>query len=208
VDVRRPEASVPPRCLVDTNILYFLHYDRFTNLDALGEGPRPYQTTEYPRYIKRLRYENKELWVHRTGLIELARIVERAELQILYAVKTPDVAGIPPDLNVKAIRRTYRAEYLLCQERVLTYLAAVRKAYRLIAMVGNDAVSYWPAWDVAWPRTVADPEDVGQLVDAVATGLSQVLSDDADWVSLDGITLYTANAVAIRAAQLAGRLTN
>ncbi|MBI3015517.1 MAG: hypothetical protein HYY65_10760 [Candidatus Tectomicrobia bacterium] len=80
VDLRSTGAPTEEKYLVDTNVLYFIHYERFGDLDELGKGARPYQLEHYPKYFKRVRDHEGKLFVHRLGLIEFARLVERAEL--------------------------------------------------------------------------------------------------------------------------------
>lgn len=205
-DIQRHDPPGGEKYLVDTNVLYFIHYDRFANLDALGEGPRPYQIQEYPRYLQRVLEKKSGVFVHRMGLMEFARTIEAAELQTLYAVRTPGVTEIPAGLKIKDLRTAYPEDYAICQARVLTYLGAVRKAYQTIPATMVDEHAFWTQWEGAWQQTVADPVDIAQAVDALAADISAVISDDSDWVSIEGIRLFTANAIAIQAARLAGRL--
>jgi len=79
------------------------------------------------------------------------------------------------------------------------------KAYSLIPMASQEEPDFWTQWNAKWQSTIADPEDAAQLVNALASGISAVISDDSDWVSIEGITLFTANQIAIRAAKLAGK---
>ena len=207
IDLRRADTLTEAKYLVDTNVLYFIHYDRFGSLEELGKGPRPYQLKHYPQYLKRVREKGGGLFVHRLGLIEFARAVERAELYILHAIKTPGITEIPPEISIKDLRKTYPENYGNCQERVLTYMGAVRKAYPLIQMATQEEPAFWKQWNTKWQTSIADPEDAAQLVDALASGISSIISDDSDWVSIEGIRFFTANPVAIQAARLAGKLT-
>jgi hypothetical protein len=206
IDVRRPDPPGEEKYLLDTNVLYFIHYDRVANLDALGEGPLLYQIQQYPRYVQRALERKSRLFVHRMGLMELARRIETAELQILYAVKTPGVIEVPADIRIKDLRTSYPEEYRTCQARVLTYLAAVRKTCQAIPATLLDEHTFWTHWEAGWQQSVADSADIAQAVDALAADISAVISDDSDWVSIAGIRLYTANQVSIQAARLAGRL--
>lgn len=206
IDIREVDTLIAKRYLVDTNVLYFMHYDRVHNLDELKEGPRPYQLEQYPRYLRRIRGSGGSLFCHRLALIEFARTVEIAELKILYAVKTPSVTVVPADLRIKSLRIKFPSDYKACQQRVITYLRAVRKAYTLVSMTTCEEVVFWTQWDACWQTTLADPADSAQAVEALRNGISGIISDDVDWATIDGISLFTANKVAIDAARLAGRL--
>lgn len=107
---------------------------------------------------------------------------------------------------MKDLRRAYPQDYGKCQARILTYMGSVRKVHSLLQMPPRDESAFWAQWDMGWQGTVANPEDAAQLVDARDSGISAVISDDSDWVSIEGIRLFTANRLAIQAARLAGKL--
>jgi predicted nucleic acid-binding protein len=197
VDIRQPYCSVENKMLIDTNVLYFCYYDRFSQLEALDTGVRFYQTSEYPTFLKKLLSSQSTLFVHKINLLELANTIERAELQILYC-KVNEASEIGKDVNLKALRRSYPKEFRIIQRRLVTYLHSIKKAFRLIGpaisidqLLGNFLIE--------WQDSLADAGDAMIVAEARREGINSVLSDDAFFATLNNIKFYTANRTAISA---------
>jgi len=57
-----------------------------------------------------------------------------------------------------------------------------------------------------WVESTADFGDAHLVATAKGAGIANILSDDADLITFEGIAVYTANQTAIGAAQASGKL--
>ncbi len=199
--------SVPPPTdlAVDANVLMFSTYDRYDQQRFLRQRvPSDQRIDAYLQYEARCRAAGTRLWVSLVGVFEFLRTVEMAELKILWAKLDPEAAaGDFTDFQPKTVRR--RPRYRDVQDRVLTYAQQVEKRFRLFG--GPSALPERLAvFSAAWLGSACDPGDASLTADARANGILNILSDDQDFASLDGITLYTANQTVIDTAKGLNRL--
>lgn len=192
LDIRKTDCKIEPKILVDTNVLYFTYYDRFSQLDILNEGqPKTYQIEYYPGFIEKLLSKDCSLFVHRINLLEFSKIVEIVELKILYyALHKPMINW--QDFKAKEVRLANLSEYRSIQQRIVTYLNSMMKTFELVNV---DLPYNQIAADflIAWTNSIMDAGDAMIIAESKRFGITSVLSDDAYLATLSGITLYTAN---------------
>jgi hypothetical protein len=185
---------------VDTNVWFWVTYGRF-HLRAPHSQPRAYQTRNYPSYIQSgLRSRAQFHWIG-LSLSELARQVEDAEREIAETTRQ-----IPAGTKPKAFRHDHPAlRQAVVQE--------VESCWRQVEQFGS-ALPNTPVIDVAAVnKAITDmkamPLDAYDLfaVHAIrASSITQVLTDDGDFCTVPGITLFTANRGVIAAASAQGKL--
>ena len=212
VDIRSARATLPKSVVADANILYFIHYD-FTSLSSAGaRSPAHYQTSEYPRWWRRAISGGVLISTASTCLAEFIHIVERTELEILWRTD-PDQPELDPsqpgqaysNKYAKAVRYLYAGQLQIIRSEVETALQSVRKTVELLPQVGKDA-DVFAASVKEWLPATCDFGDSALVSAAKHAGIPRIISDDADLISCDGITVYTANRNAIDAARLASKL--
>lgn len=193
LDIRRPNCPIPidKRILFDANVLFFCCYDRFSLLEAIHKEPSEYQITEYSKFFKKLLSSNTILFVHKIGILEFARRVEKAELQILYCEKE-GTSEIGEDFSLKGLRRAYPQDYSNIQGQLAIYLNSIKKTFKLL----NREISIdqlLTDFLMEWRNSLADPADAMMVAEAKQEGIASILSDDADFATFKNIKLYTAN---------------
>ncbi|WP_020467545.1 hypothetical protein [Singulisphaera acidiphila] len=212
VDLRAGSAPLPKRGIVDANVLYIVGYDFTSSVTAGLRSPSPYQIRFYPIWWKKAVQGGVALCTTAGALAEVAHIIERTELEILWRTD-PRRPELDPDMPgqdftpkyIKTVRYHYYSQLQALRESVETTLQSIRKLVDVIPQVGQDA-SALDQTLVQWIPSAADFGDAAFVASAQRTGMRHVISDDADLISFEGITVYTANRSAINAAALAGKL--
>jgi hypothetical protein len=185
---------------VDTNVWFWVTYGRF-HLRNLGSRPRAYQTQKYPSYIQSgLRSGARFHWIG-LSLSELARQVEDAEREIADAT-----GQIPADTKPKSFRHDYPAlrqsvvqEVESCWQQVEQFGKPLPNAPVIDTTAVNDAL-------IDMQTMPLDAYDLFAVQAIRASNITQVLTDDGDFCTVPGITLYTANKPVIEAAKAQGKL--
>ena len=103
------------------------------------------------------------------------------------------------------VRYHYHGQIKSIRECVQTALDSARKNVAILPRVGQDEVALNRAIR-AWVESAADFGDAHLVATATGAGIANIVSDDAELISFEGLTSYTANKNAIDAAQSAGKL--
>ena len=212
VDIRNSKSNLPRRVVADANVLYVINYD-FTGLAAAGcRVPPSYQTRHYPAWWKRAAQGGVELCTAASCLAEFAHIVERTELENLWRTdpNRPELDPNRPGQDfspkyTKTVRNHYHGQIKPIREGVETTLASTRKNVNILPRVGQDEAALNRAIQL-WVESAADFGDAYLVATAKSAGIANILSDDADLISFEGIVVYTANQTAIGVAQASGKL--
>jgi|GEM_PF-1247381 len=212
VDIRDSDATMPRRVVVDANILYFVYYDSAALTSVGGKGPAHYQATVYPRWWSHAVSKKVELCTAMTCLAEFAHIVERTELELLWRMDPvrPELDPANPSQDytpryAKTVRYLYANQLEMIRLEVETSLLSLRKTVELLPKVGQDADIFAGAVK-EWLPAISDFSDAILVAAAKRVGIFQIISDDADLITFEGITVYTANRNAIESASAAGKL--
>jgi hypothetical protein len=212
VDIRKKNSTLPKRVAADANVLYVINYD-FTVLAVAGcKVPPAYQTRHYPAWWKRAAQQNVQVCTSASCLAEFAHVVERTELENLWRTdpNRPELDANSPGQDfspkyTKTVRYYYHSQLQSVRESVETTLNSTRKSVHVLPQIGQpDEVLNRTIR--AWISSVADFADADLVAAAKRAGMQDIVSDDADLISFEGITVYTANKNAIDAAQNAGKL--
>jgi hypothetical protein len=193
VDVRQDTPKAGDRFYVDTNAWFWTVYSR---TQIAPDPPRQYQTDSYPAYLKKVLNMGAKLHWCGLSLSELARQIERVERKIYCRAKAVV-------LDDKEFRHNLPSERV----RVVQEIDDAWKAVESLA--GADGCVNFPELNTAFMTAALDdfkqlPMDAYDLfsVRAIrAANITQVISDDGDFCTVPGITLFTANPSAISAAQ-------
>jgi hypothetical protein len=183
VDIRRDTPKSTDVFLVDTMVWHWLTYSKAT--------PHPYQIRSYPPYVKQARNRGAALLYCGISLSELAHQIEQNELEIFNKASTFGV-------KTKEFRHNYPAQRLQVATEVTTAWGIVKAFAGTLDLVVDEATT-----DGALARFQTHLLDGYDLlhVEAMAKGgVSQMLTDDGDYCTVPGITVFTANGNVIAAA--------
>jgi predicted nucleic acid-binding protein len=212
VDIRNRKSNLPKRVVADANVLYVINYDCTGLATSGGRVPPSYQTWHYPAWWKRAAQAGVELCTAASCLAEFAHIVERTELENLWRTdpNRPELDPNRPGQDftpkyTKIVRYHYHGQVKPIREGVETTLASTRKNVNILPRVGQDEAALNRAIQM-WVESAADFADANLVATAKSAGIANILSDDADLISFEGIIVYTANQTAIGAAQASGKL--
>ncbi|MBX9259284.1 hypothetical protein H1Q63_36090 [Desmonostoc muscorum CCALA 125] len=187
VDIRSDAPKNNDIFLVDTNAWYWYTY---TNASI---SSRPYQITEYPSYIAKAISANSLLLYCGLSLAELAHNIEQTEREIFS-----------PTLKSKEYRHNFPTE----RAKVV---AEVQAAWSQVisSAVCTDVLVSEETSNAALTRfqtQLLDGYDLLILQAMDKAGVTQIITDDGDYVTVPGIKVFTANSGAIAAAKSKGKL--
>jgi hypothetical protein len=196
VDIQRDSPSATDAFLVETNVLYWMAYSR----SGLGSRPpRAYQVTAYPAFLRAAMAAESKLCRCELSLAELASLIERKERELHSSATGHDWDREPKEYrhNLVVERSRVTAEIEAAWSLVSTLCAPF--PFTIDGRVGQSALD----------RLMGLPVDGydSLLLEAIGQGgICQVLTDDGDFCTVPGITVFTANRRVVEAAANAGRL--
>lgn len=194
VDIRADTPRASDRFLVDTNVWYWLCYPRASQTPS---APQPCQLTNYPAYLKKAIQAQSILHCCALNFAELAHNIEKAEREI-YAKKANQTIGPKP------FRHDYSNQRL--------------KVVKLIGDAWSDVLSISALLDltldstlmqsatILFPSVGLDGYDLFMAESALRNGITQIITDDSDFVTVPGITIFTSSQRAIQDAMTARKL--
>lgn len=191
VDIRNDTPGAQDNFLVDTNVWYWMHYP------PASQHAQQYQATDYPNYMKSALGCDSTLFCSPLSFSELAHNIESAEREI-YALK----AG----RNIRA--KEFRHDYPNQQRRVTLLIQGVWSDVLGMSQVMPITLDgpFVAGATSKFNAVELDGYDLFMAENALAAGVTGVITDDADYCTFPGLTVFTANANAIRAAAAARRL--
>lgn len=198
VDIRKVDPRPEDSFLVDTNAWYWMTYTRAT-LPCLAI-PRTRQLEQYQRFVKRALDLGSIIGRCHLSFAELAHRIEQTEFKIFQHFH-------PAQANLKLKQYRNIPEE---RNRVTTEISSVWKQVKEMSqscvLKLDDA-----AVDSALKTlkcSLLDGYDSLILEALKQDGMSAVLTDDGDYRSLSGITLFTCNDAVIAEARRDGSLTD
>lgn len=207
VDLTCARRSFPQRAILDANILYFVYYPNFSALSAAqGRTPLAYQLRVYPRWFKEAAQNGMQSFASVVTVGEFARAMEFAEWEA-YCRTLPGSsmsANFGP-IECKAARYDHHGRLLYIRNTSDTVVNVMRKSVGLLPKMRNEVDELQTATQ-AWIESAGDFADSIMVATAKFVGIREIVSDDVDLITFDGIQVYTANRNAIQAASVAGKL--
>lgn len=183
---------------VDTNVWYWLTYSRASQADS---PPLEYQATKYPSYVKRVRTAQARLVRCGLTLGELANVIERTERQI--AIRTRQLGECAVKTFRHEIGRDSRQG--IAEEISSAWTQVKRLADTLDVFVDDEHVD---AVVSMLPKLLLDAHDLFVLRALRVGHLTQVITDDGDFATVEGLRVFTANRSVIEIARERGLLKN
>jgi hypothetical protein len=210
----------PERIAIDAQIFYFVFYPNFSYFSYSGINiPRQHASGKYSRYLEGLRIfkhpprepggADRPIQIYTAGhtIGEFARTYEFAEIEILWR-NDPNNRGSRFDPKIcKEVRYQYSERLATIRANVETAVTSLRTLVSIIPKPPSEEKELTECLGL-WKESLADYADSVLLGRAKSLGITDILSDDADLATFDGIRLFTANDSVIRAATAAGRCEN
>lgn len=176
------------RFLVDTNVWYWLTYP------PASSSAKPYQINCYPNYIQAAIVANAQLYCAGLSFAELAHLIERS-CQKIFA----------PAITAKEYRHNHPGERARVVTEVQTAWALICSSYASQIDCSVDRPTVAAACQ-RFQTQMLDGYDLLILESMRQQGLTQVITDDGDYVTVPGLQVFTANQTVIQAARRQGKL--
>jgi hypothetical protein len=208
VDIRNDSPLEGEFFLVDSNVWIWLFYERSGSSGLPDrEQPQPYQVENYPNYIKEVRSHNGNLLRCDLCLNELSHRIEKVERLLFCNLNSTD--------NTISIKR-YRHGYPTERQKVVRTIRETWQEIRRISTsvdfhfsddftngaLANLADRAVDAYDLFMIEAISQRN--GRHPGSNST--IKVITDDGDFATVPGITVFTSNLTVIRQAGSQGRL--
>jgi len=198
VDLRNDRPKPNDVFFVDTNVWYWLLYSKASSFS----NPRPphkYQTSFYPEYVNKLAAVNARIIRCELILAEIAHIIEKTEFEIYKYERCED------DLKLKEFRHNCPKERSQVVQEIETVWESINAFSEsrditlgesdsnfILRSLGETCLDSYDALYLQWLFQI--PEK------------SNIITDDGDFVTCPGVTVFTANKNVIDAAKKCGKL--
>jgi predicted nucleic acid-binding protein len=192
VDITVDAPTADDMFLVDTNVWYWMTYPKATSYV-------PNQLSEYPDYLNKALNANAKIHHSGLSLAELAHLIEKTEREIYERT-------IRAAIKTKEYRHNHPAE----RSRVTLEIQAAWGQVTSLSPAGPLAITVdAAATTAALNRCHADKVDGYDLfvLESMKNhGVVQVITDDGDFATVQGIHVFTANRNIIHAAKVQKKL--
>ena len=198
VDLRTDTPRSNEAFFVDTNVWYWMGYTNASH-SSLSYPAMNYQVTSYPNYLNDALAAESELHVCTLSFAELAHIIERTEREIYNSTHGTNI-------KTKKFRRDFPTEYANVHTEVENaWLLAVGISNNQVIEANVTELMVTSATSQMKVSTL-DGYDLFIIEALRAKKITQVITDDSDFGSVAGITVYTANRNLINDARSQGML--
>lgn len=194
VDLRADAPRNSDVFLVDTNAWYWLYYPRASLIPG---APQAYQLADYPTYLKTAIGAGSHLHCYSLTFAELAHNIEKAEREV-YG----NQAGI--SVTTKAFRHDCVNQRRKVVSMITDVWADILSVSTMLDFDMNAA--FMQSVLSLFPSVGLDGYDVFMAEAALKANVTQVITDDGDYATVPGLTVFTANQRVIQAAHGSGKL--
>ncbi|HIF9275676.1 TPA: hypothetical protein ACX6QR_003738 [Photobacterium damselae] len=167
------------KVLIDTNVLYWLTYAN-SRVFPKTLQPRDYQLTDYPSIFEKLINCGNELFFSNYSISELASIIARVEASL---------SGKGSKHEIKKWLRESGGREIVSKELTTSIETIESWATALEAASPLNSNQYLKRYQ----QVYLDGYDIYIENDISSNGLTYILTDDIDFVSVDGLNIITAN---------------
>lgn len=190
IDIRSDTPQKDDIFLVDTNVWYWLTYNPTISSSV------PYKAINYTSYLRKARSSKSLLSYTGFSFAELAHLIEKAEREIFIRA------------NGTITTKEYRHNQLSERSRVVLEVEAAWNQVKSIAAPINLTINDHTT-DAALNRfktQLLDGYDLFILETMSQEKVTNVITDDGDFVTIPGIQVFTCNLNVINAAQVQRKL--
>ena len=194
VDIRADTPKDTDVFLVDTNAWYWLYY---TRASLTQNGPLAHQLTDYPAYLGAAMNAKSALHCYGLTFAELAHNIEKTEREI-YEAQTAN------PISPKVFRHDYQNQRRKVVTQITDTWADVLSVSTMLDL--NMDSTFMQSALSLFPSVGLDGYDLFMAEAALKAGVTQIVTDDGDYATVLGLTIFTSNQRVIQAAQAAGKL--
>lgn len=173
--------------VVDTNVLLWLYYPGISN-PLFNENPRRYRV--YTEFINTLKESKCQLYTTTLNIAEFCSVVEKKEYKIFLAANGYyDVNSNENIPNIKQFRKSQRErEYY--DSIINSSLDVLNKSFNGVKAI-DLTTTLIDNFSQNILNTLCDPFDYAVIEYLKSIGITNYISDDKDFCTVDGIDLYT-----------------
>lgn len=166
---------------IDTNVLLWTHYSKASNPNL---NRHPYQVIEYPNFVNKLLENGNKLITTTLNISELCVVVEKNEYQIYKAVNAQNRLKFKDFRKLSSERLNYKSEL---ESMILQIKASYDNQIEIIE-VNNEIINDFKN---NLSNHSCDVFDYTVIEYLIKKGVTNYISDDKDFSSIDRINLYT-----------------
>lgn len=168
---------------LDTNVLVWTHYSKASNPNI---NRHPYQVIEYPNFVGALLENGNTLVTTMLNITELCGVIERNEFRIYKAVNQCGSLGFKDYRKIINERIAY-------QNEIQHMISEIKSSYdgqiQVIDITDEIVEEYLKNIN----NNNCDIFDYIVINHLKSLNITNYISDDKDFSSIDGITLYTTS---------------
>jgi predicted nucleic acid-binding protein len=194
IDITRHRPAAGEAFLVDTNVWWWVAYAFAPELPE-EKKPRPYQLSAYPNFLKRAKVAGARLHWSPLTWPELAHHIERTECEMAKYYGSPEAN------NPKAYRHNDATE----RARVVQVISDSWLEIEALGTPLSDVVlspSSIVEAAALQQQAALDGYDLFLALALKRANITGIVTDDGDFATVPGISLFTANRTVLRAAGL------
>lgn len=195
VDIRTDNPRKTDVFLIDTNVWYWLTYTRA----SMGDRPPiKYQISDYPAFLKKAIGSGSRIVQSTLNLAEISHIIERTEREI-FAKTT----GFDKN-KTKEFRHTLPSERVKVVSEISASWAQISNLGIPIEVRIDEQIA--KGMCVRMSSQALDGYDILILETLSRASVTQILTDDVDFATVTGLTVFTSNNLLLRLARDQGKL--
>lgn len=193
VDIRTDTPKISDSFIVDTNVWLWLLYPPLTQN---SNGNQKQQAIDYPSYFKLALAAKSKFYSSGLVFAELAHNIERTEKNIYDS-------NLASPLDLKDYRHDYPRQRAKVTTLINDAWSDILGFSELLKINLDDA--FMQEATALFPTVGLDGYDAFTAQAAIKTRVN-VITDDGDFASVPGLTVFTANARVINVAAQSGML--
>jgi hypothetical protein len=193
VDIRTNNPRKDDTFLVDTNVWLWMCYGRA----SLSLNANLDQISTYPTYVKKALKAGSKLFRSSLSFSELSHLIEKIEHEHYVRMNGKKI-------HVKEFRHNNNQERENVVSEVVTAWNQVKAIASLVELSLNESTT--DAAVLRFKSQMVDGYDLFLLESLSGRGGMHLLSNDSDFCTVPGITLFTANPAVITASRNQGKL--
>jgi hypothetical protein len=195
INIRETDPKAHWEFFVDTNVWYWTTYTRASHVP--DGAPTRYQSEQYPRFILKSLNVGASILRTEVSFFELAHVIERAEMKIFTVHRRT------PEMRLKQFRRQASERARVVGEIDSSWKQVVKMSdcvdFKLAAGLGISTLT-------RLPNCMLDSYDHLHHEAIIQSKKMWLLTDDADFASLEDLTILTSNRMLIEGARQRGCL--
>lgn len=195
IDIRSFNHIQDKKYFVDTNVWYWTTYATGKKMPE-DNSPNDYQINEYPNFISEALDNNCQLYHCSLNIAEIAHLIENIEHKIFCDTKVDD--------SLKNFRRKRPTERERVVNEILQASNGISSMSNLLDLNLNSNKNSELLDSLS--KQCTDFYDSAYVDLMKNNDIPIILTDDADFASVKGIKVYTANDSLIRQAENQKRL--